>query len=62
VPFADLTFTVMGVFNGMFAQLTTTGIGLACCAEMTASGVARIPVGEAETGMPPTPAMVTCVP
>ena len=29
-PFAGLTVTVIGVFKGMLAQLTTTGIGLAC--------------------------------
>ena len=33
-----VTLTVMAVFNGRFTQFTTMGIGLFCCAEMTASG------------------------
>ncbi len=45
-----LMLTVMAVPNGRFAQFTTTGIGLVCCAEMTASGVDKTPVGDAETG------------
>ena len=38
-PFAGFTLTVICVFNGMFEQCTTTGMGLFCCAERTASGV-----------------------
>jgi hypothetical protein len=38
-PFAGLMLTVMSEFNGKFAQLTMTGIGLVCWAERTASGV-----------------------
>ena len=59
-PFAGLTLTVICVFNGRFAQLTTTGMGLFCCAERTASGVDNAPVGDAETGTPPTLVTVNC--
>ena len=38
-PLAGFTLTVICVFNGMLVQCTTTGIGLFCCAERTASGV-----------------------
>ena len=51
---AGLTLTVMSVCNGRLAQLTTMGMGLFCCAESTASGVGNAPVGDAETGTPPT--------
>ena len=54
------TLTVMSVFNGRFAQLTTMGMGLFCCAERTASGVDNTPVGDAETGTPPTLVTVNC--
>ena len=50
----------MSVFNGRFAQLTTMGMGLFCCAERTASGVDNTPVGDAETGTPPTLVTVNC--
>ena len=53
-PFAGFTLTVIWVFNGMFEQCTTMGTGLFCCAERTASGVDNAPVGDAETGTPPT--------
>ena len=38
------------------------GMGLFCCAERTASGVYRTPVGEGETGTPPTLVTVNCAP
>ena len=53
-PLAGFTLTVTCVFNGRLAQFTTTGIGLFCCAERTASGVDNTPVGDAETATPPT--------
>ena len=59
-PFAGFTLTVICVFNGMFAQLTTMGMGLFCCAERTASGVVKMPVGDAETATPPTLVTVNC--
>ena len=37
-PFAGITVTVIGVFNGRFKQFTTIGIGFACWPEMMASG------------------------
>jgi hypothetical protein len=46
----------------MFAQLTTMGIGLFCCAESTASDVDNTPVGDAETATPPTVVTVNCAP
>jgi hypothetical protein len=52
-PFAGLTVTVMGVFKGRFEHCTTTGTGLFCCAEITASGVVKSPVGVALTTTPP---------
>lgn len=61
-PFAGLTLTVICVFNGMFEQCTTMGMGLFCCAERTASGVDSWPVGDAETGTPPTLVTVNCAP
>lgn len=61
-PVAGLTVTVIGVFNGRFAQLTTMATGLACCAASTASGVANPPVGAADTGTPPTLVTVNCAP
>ena len=61
-PFAGFTLTVICVFNGMFEQCTMIGIGLFCCAESTASGVASCPLGEAETGTPPTLVTVSCAP
>ena len=61
-PFAGLTLTVICVFNGMFEQCTTMEIGLFCCAERTASGVDNAPVGDAETGTPPTLVTVNCAP
>ena len=61
-PFAGFTLTVICVFNGMFEQCTTMGMGLFCCAERTASGVDNAPVGEAETGTPPTLVTVNCAP
>ena len=57
---AGLTLTVMSVCNGRLAQLTTMRMGLFCCAESTASGVDNPPVGEAETGTPPTLVTVNC--
>lgn len=59
-PLAGFTLTVICEFSGMFAQLTTMGIGLFCCAESTASGVESVPVGDAETGTPPTLVTVNC--
>ena len=50
----------MSVFNGRFAQITTMGMGLFCCAEMTASGVESTPVGDEETGTPATLVTVNC--
>ena len=61
-PFAGFTLTVICVFNGMFEQRTTMEIGLICCAERTASGAVIVPVGDAETGTPPTLAMANCAP
>ena len=61
-PFAGLTLTVICVFNGMFEQCTTMEIGLFCCAERTASGVTSCPLGDAETGTPPTLVTVNCAP
>ena len=61
-PFAGFTLTVICVFNGRFEQRTTMGIGLFCCAERTASGVDNVPVGDAETGTPPTLVTVNCAP
>lgn len=61
-PFAGFTLTVICVFSGMFEQCTTTEMGLFCCAESTASGVASCPLGDAETGTPPTLVMVNCAP
>ena len=61
-PFAGLTLTVICVFNGMFEQCTTMETGLFCCAERTASGVASCPLGDAETGTPPTLVTVNCAP
>ena len=59
---AGFTLTVICVFYRMFEQCTTTEIGLFCCAERTASGVASCPVGESETEAPPTLVMVNCAP
>ena len=59
-PLAGFTLTVIWVFNGRFKQFTTTGMGLFCCAERTASGVDNAPVGAAETGTPPTLVTVNC--
>src|ERR1039458_1114991 len=59
-PLAGFTLTVICVFNGRLAQLTTTGMGLFCCAESTASGVDNAPVGDAETATPPTLVTVNC--
>lgn len=59
-PFMGFTLTVMAVFNGRFEQRTTMGMGFACCAERTASGVDNAPVGDAETGTPPTLVTVNC--
>ena len=61
-PFAGFTLTVICVFNGMFTQCTAMGIGLFCCAERTASGVDNAPVGDAETGTPPTLVTVNWAP
>ena len=61
-PFAGFTLTVICVFSGMFEHCTTMGIGLFCCAEITASGVASCPLGEAETATPPTLVTVSCAP
>src|ERR1035437_982577 len=61
-PFTGLTLTVICVFNGMFEQCTTMGMGLFCCEERTVSGVDNTPVGDAETGTPPTLAIVNCAP
>ena len=58
--FAGFTLTVICVFSGRFEQRTTMEIGLFCCAERTASGVDNAPVGDAETGTPPTLVMVNC--
>src|ERR1035437_6297916 len=51
-PFTGFTTTVIGVFNGRFIQLTTTGIGFVCCPEIVASGVNNTPVGFAGTAFP----------
>ena len=59
-PVMGLMVTVMADPKGRFAQFTTTGIGLVCCAEMTASGVDKTPVGDAETGTPPTLVTINC--
>src|ERR1017187_132087 len=59
-PVMGLMVTVMTDPKGRFAQFTTTGIGLDCCAEMTASGVDKTPVGDTETGTPPTLETVNC--
>ena len=59
-PLAGVMLTVMSEFNGRFAQLTTTGMGLFCCADRTASGVTIWPDGDAETVTPPTLMMVNC--
>lgn len=59
-PFAGFTLTVICVLSGMFEQFTTMGMGLFCCAERTASGVDKMPVGDAETGTPPTLVTVNC--
>jgi hypothetical protein len=59
-PFTGFTLTVIGVPKGRFEHCTTTGIGFACWLEMTASGVDRTPVGETETGTPPTLVTVNC--
>ena len=59
-PFAGFTLTVIWVFSGMLEQCTTIGMGLFCCAERTASGVENWPVGDAETGTPPTLVTVNC--
>ena len=61
-PFAGFTLTVICVFNGMFEQCTTMEIGLFCCEESTASGVASCPLGNAETGTPPTLVTFNCAP
>ena len=61
-PFAGFTLTVICVFSGMFAQFTTIGMGLLCCAERTASGVTSWPVGDVETGTLPTLLTVNCAP
>src|SRR5665213_3551188 len=61
-PCAGFTLTVMCVFNGRLAQLTTMGMGLFCCADSTASGVDNAPVGDAETATPPTLVTVNCAP
>ena len=53
-PFAGFTVTVMSVFNGMFEQCTTMGIGLACWAAMIESGLASTPLGDKLTDMPAT--------
>jgi len=59
-PFAGFTLTVMSECNGRFAQFTTMGMGLFCCAESTASGVTSWPVGDTETGTPPTLVTTNC--
>jgi hypothetical protein len=59
-PLAGFTLTVICEFNGKLTQLTTMGMGLFCCADNRASGVARTPVGEAETATPPTLVTVNC--
>src|ERR1035438_7577427 len=59
-PVMGLIVTVMAVPRGRFTQFTTTGIGLDCCAEMTASGVDNWPVSDAETGTPPTLVTFNC--
>src|SRR6185437_3168804 len=59
-PFTGFTLTVICEFKGTFAQFTMMGMGLFCCAERTASGVDNTPVGEAETGTPPTLVTVNC--
>jgi hypothetical protein len=53
---------VIAVFRDMFVQLTTTGTGLACCAEITASGMLRAPDGEAETATPAMLEILNCAP
>ena len=60
--FAGFTLTVIWVFSGRFEQCTTMGMGLFCCAERTASGVDNAPVGDADTGTPPTLVTVNCAP
>jgi hypothetical protein len=62
VLLTGVTVTVIAVFNGMFEHCTTTETGLDCNAEITASGVVMIPVGDADTGTPATLAIVNCVP
>jgi hypothetical protein len=59
-PFIGFTLTVIGVPKGRFEHCTTMGIGLACWADSTASGVDSTPVGEAETGTPATLMTVIC--
>lgn len=61
-PLTGFTLTVICVFSGMFEQCTTMGMGLFCCADRTASGIAICPVGDAETGIPPTLVIVNCAP
>ena len=60
--FAGFRLTVIWVFSGRFEQCTTMGMGLFCCAERTASGVDNMPVGDAETGTPPTEVTASCAP
>jgi len=52
-PVTGFTLTVTSECSGKFAQLTTMGIGLFCCAARIASGVETCPVGGADTGTPP---------
>ncbi len=59
-PFAGFTLTVICVFGGRFEQCTMMGMGLSCCAERTASGVASWPEGDAETETPPTLVIINC--
>ena len=62
VAFAGFTLTVICVLSGTFEQCTTIDIGLLCCAESSVSGVASCPLGDTDTGTPPTLVTVNCVP
>jgi len=59
-PVMGLTLTVIKVCNGRFTQFTTTATGLFCWEEITASGVAKTPVGDGETGTPPMSEILIC--
>ena len=61
-PFAGFTVTVMGVFNGMFEQCTTIGIGFACCAGMMTAGLAGELDGLAGMEVPAMLAIDNCAP